>query len=164
MTYPKASDDSRHAVARLIDTFVARSQRGLKIRGERVKSDLMEIAADDLQSNYAGVRQAYLATLRLRIDTSVYEDLLDGPLYVIADSAELDELAQSVADDASNPDAIDGEALNIRLTAIAQEDLGAGVRAARGAFLASLESKLPHRGDAYDTLLAGPLSFLMDSQ
>lgn len=159
---PKVSEDARHAIGRRVDKFVARSQRGQTIRGEYILSDLKVIAEDDLRTNLAGARQAYLAEMRLRIDSTFYEELLDGPLYVLAGSARLEELAQNIADQASEPDTIDATDLAKQLTAIAKEDLGAGGKAARGAFLAYLEADLPHGDDTYDMLLAGPLSFLTE--
>lgn len=157
---PKVSSEARGAIVRLVDKLVARSQRGFILRGERVMSDLKDIAQDDLQSNLPGVRGAYLAVLRLTIDATVYEALLDGPLYIVAYSAELEELAQIVADQAGDLASIVSSDVEAKLTAIAEKDLGAGITAARGAFLAQLEARLPHHGDTYDELLAGPLSFL----
>jgi hypothetical protein len=157
---PKVSEEARHTIGRRVDKFVARSQRGQAVRGEYILSDLEVIAQDDLRTNLPGARQAYLAEMRLRIDSTVYEELLDGPLYALASSPQLNELAQNVADQASDPDTIDAADLEAKLVAIAQEDLGAGVMAARGAFLAHLEANLPHGDDTYDALLAGPLSFL----
>jgi hypothetical protein len=159
---PKVSEDARTAIVLLAEKLIARSQRGLPLTALRSKEDVKDIASDDPQSNYPGVRGAYLATLRLRIDPEVYETLLDGPLYLIASSRALEELAQNVADQASDPQSIDGESVKAQLEKIANEDLGAGIKAVRGAFLAYLEEVLPHRSEAYDTLLAGELSFLVD--
>lgn len=159
---PKVSEEARHTIGRRVDKFVARSQRGQRVRGEYILSDLKIIAEEDLRTNRPGARQAYLAEMRLRLDPDFYEELLDGPLYALASSAQLNELAQNVADQASDPDTINTEELGAKLAAIAQEDLGAGIKAARGAFLAHLEENLPHGDDTYDTLLAGPLSFLAD--
>lgn len=159
---PKVSEEARHIIGRRVDKFVARSQRGQTVRGEYVLSDLRLIAQEDIPTNLAGARHAYLAEMRLRIDSSFYEELLDGPLYALAASTQLDELAQSVADQANKPESIDFDDVRVRLTAIADEDLGAGLRAVRGAFLAKLEENLPHGDDTYDTLLEGPLAFLVD--
>ena len=159
---PKITEDARRDLVTLVEKLVARSQRGFPITSKRTFDDIEDIAADDLGSNLPGVRAAYLATLRLHVDVETYERLLDGPLYVVAASSALDELAQSVADQASDLDAIDNEELRRQLLEIAENDLRAGLKAVRGAFLVRLEVSLPHDGDAYDALLAGPLSFLAD--
>lgn len=159
---PKVSAEARHTIGRRVDKFVARSQRDQPVRGEYILSDLEVIAQEDLRTNLPGARLAYLAEMRLRIEPAFYEKLLDGPLYALASSAQLEDLAQNVADQASEPDSIDAADLEAKLKAIAEEDLGAGVKAARGAYLAYLEANLPHGDDTYDVLLAGPLSFLTD--
>jgi hypothetical protein len=159
---PKITEDARRDLVTLVEKLVARSQRGFPITSKRTLDDIEAIAADDLHSNYPGVRGAYLATLRLHVDVDTYEKLLDGPLSAVADSKVLEELAQDVADQASDPTSIDSEDVRRRLVEIAEDDLRGGLKAVRGAFLTRLEANLPHSGDTYDVLLAGPLSFLAD--
>jgi hypothetical protein len=159
---PKITENARRDIVTLVEKLVARSQRGFPITSKRAVDDLEHIAADDLHSNYPGVRGAYLASLRFHVDVDTYEDLLDGPLYAIADSRKLEELAQAVADQSSDLASVDSESVKQQLVKIADDDLGASLKAVRGAFLTRLETNLPHQGDTYDMLLAGPLAFLAD--
>lgn len=161
---PKISAEGREQAANLAIKFIGRLnyQPALKIRGEKVKEDLKDIAAEDLQSNYPGIRGAFLAELRLRIDQALYEDLLDDSLMVVANSREVEDLAQNVADRAIDPAVINSSEVRTQLSTLAKDDLGGGLKAVRGAFLAELEARLPHHGKTYTRLLDGPLSFLTE--
>jgi hypothetical protein len=161
---PRSSEEARFTIGRRVEKLLQRSQRRLPVSGEHILDDLKQIAQDDMRTNPQGARVVYLAHMRDRFDQKVYVRLLDGPLHALAVTPELDELAQYTADQASDIDSVDGEAVKAKLIEIAVKDHGEaiGAKASRGAFLDLLEAKLPQDGEAYDALLEGPLSFLTD--
>lgn len=123
--HPLVSEDALRSVHHLVATFVARLEQGQKVRFKRVKEDLTVIAADDLQSNYKGVVQAYLTELRRRIDLAVRHDLHDGS----DDSSAVDAskgAARNQDESSADPDT--------DLAVHTEEDLRAAIKAVRGAY------------------------------
>lgn len=126
---PSVSEDAVRSIHYLVATFVARLEQGKKVRFGRVKDDLTAIAADDLQSNYNGVVQAYLTELRRRIDVAVRHDLHDGSddSSAVASSQDATQnQGEQTGDQDSDPD--------VDLAVHTEEDLRAAIKAVRGAY------------------------------
>ena len=131
--HPVVSEEGRLHVKALVVESVARLERGSQLKIGPIRKQLRDLAADDLQSNYVGMRQVFIEELSQQVDLVVRQDLLPTPQDA---SDEADTPASGSDADQADAPASSGDAPTRQadLHAASEEDLATAVKAARGAF------------------------------
>lgn len=124
--HPVVSDEGRQHVKTLVIESVARLDRGSRLKFRQVKDELTGIAADDLQSNYVGIRQAFIEELTVQVDLAVRTELLP----------ESTEESGGVRSSEAGAETSNGDVAPLRSEhhLATDADLHTAIRAARGAF------------------------------